>query len=234
MECNPYKTTYAVIVAAGSGSRFGSALPKQYCLLAGRPVLMHTIERFAGVLPLDNIIVVISPAMQPVWLKLCADYHFTSPRIVCGGDTRHASVKNAIAAIPSHAEIIMVHDGARPLVSSELIRRAASPADDVEALVPATPLSDSIRRLMPCGTSTCANRADFVAVQTPQSFRASLLRNAYARPWSADMTDDASVAEAAGADITIFPGETSNIKITNPGDIAIAEALLCCNSSNAT
>lgn len=225
MEKPDLKDVYAIIVAAGSGSRFGSQLPKQFCIMAGKPVLMHTVSRFRQVLPDDNIITVLSPDMEKTWIEMCREYGFTPAKIAYGGETRWQSVKNALQMIPPEAGIIMVHDGARPLVSPELILRASILPSHTEAAVPTIPLTDSIRRLTGGGTSCHADRAGFVAVQTPQSFRAQLLRRAYALPYSPDMTDDASVAEAAGADITLIEGEPSNIKITNPGDITIAEAM---------
>lgn len=218
---------HIIIVAAGSGSRFGSPLPKQFCELSGRPVLMHTVDAFRRALPSGKISVVLSNNMLGFWDELCLTHQFTSPAVVCGGATRHASVKNAIASISDwdDADIVLVHDGARPIVQADLINRVISrlTEGDAAGVVPAVAVSDSLRRLTAGGTQAVP-REGFYAVQTPQAFRLGTLRQAYAIPYSSTMTDDASVVEAANLGcIAIAEGSPANIKITHPGDIAIAE-----------
>lgn len=216
-----------IIVAAGSGSRFGSDLPKQYCLLAGRPVLMHTIEAFRRALPEAEIILVISREMEGLWADLCREHGFESPRIVYGGATRWESVKNAVEAIaPSDADIVMVHDGARPIVAPDMVARIMAEMERASAAIPVVPVTDSLRIVTAVG-SQAIDRAPLRAVQTPQAFRGSVIKQMYALPYTPLFTDDASVYEAAGfGSPALVPGSPSNLKITHPTDLAIASALL--------
>lgn len=215
-----------IIVAAGTGSRFGGALPKQFCLLAGRPVLMETIDRLRSY-GRGKIVIVISSPMIDFWHKLCAQYSFVSPDIVEGGSTRYDSVRNAITAYGNEAKIITVHDGARPLAGPDIMERVVSAIESgAEGVVPAIPVTDSLRRISSGGISEAVDRAMFRAIQTPQAFSGALLRKAYSLPYRPDFTDDASVAEATGASIAIVEGSPQNIKITHPADIVLAETYL--------
>lgn len=217
--------THIIIVAAGSGSRFGAPLPKQFCELDGRPVLMHAIDAFRRIIPEGEITVVISSDMLVFWRTLCKMHNFHPPKAVCGGDTRYDSVKNALDSITGNDnDIILVHDGARPIVPSSLVNSVVSnlTENDVAGVVPAVAITDSLRRRTPDGTKAVP-RDGFYAVQTPQAFRLNTLRAAYAIPYSPSMTDDASVIEAAGlGPIAIADGSPANIKITHPGDLEIA------------
>ncbi len=214
---------YNIIVAAGSGSRFGSALPKQYCELSGLPVLMHTIERMRKALPASHIIIVINNSYQNLWEELCNKFQFTSPQIVYGGDTRWQSVKNAIATIPADASIITIHDGARPIIDTEMINRIITECKKTSGAIPVIPVTDSLRYIDKNGMSVPVDRSKYYAVQTPQAFNASKLIEAYNLPYSNDFTDDASVMKAAGYnDISLVEGSVYNIKITNPLDLEIA------------
>ena len=213
--------TCTVIVAAGSGSRFGGALAKQFCLLAGRPMLMHTIDAFRNALPDGEVVVVLAEAMMGEWQRLCDEYGYTSPRVVAGGDTRWASVRNAIDVI-DEADIVLVHDAARPLVSADIIARAVAAAAANGAAIPVVPVTDSLRD----ADGHAVDRARFRAVQTPQAFAIDVIRHAYTLPWQPSFTDDASVAEAAGHPIATTDGHPTNIKITYPADLAVAEALM--------
>ena len=218
-----------IIVAAGSGLRYGAPLPKQFCLLAGRPLLMHTIDRLRSLLPEAGLTLVISRDMADFWQKLCSDYKFMSPRIVFGGSSRWESVRNAISSSDEKAGIIMVHDGVRPLVDSNIINGLTEALDDpdVDGAIPAIPVTDSLRALRADGLSESVDRSIMRAVQTPQAFRANCLRQAYSLPYRDSFTDDASVMEAAGfSNLRLTGGSASNIKITNPGDIAVAELLM--------
>lgn len=217
-----------IIVAAGSGSRFGADRPKQFCLLEGRPVLMHTIERLRDALPDSDIIVVINRDMESLWQELCAEYQFTSPTIVYGGNSRWQSVKNALTTIADTGNrIVTVHDGARPIISSEMIHRIICGVEDVDGVIPVVPVTDSLRHVNTEGSSEAIDRSAFRAVQTPQAFRADRLIDAYSMPYSPSFTDDASVMEAAGyCNISLVDGDTRNIKITNPADLEIASILL--------
>ncbi len=225
------RNIHIIIVAAGSGSRFGSALPKQFCELDGRPVLMHTIDAFRTALPESSIAVVISQDMKDLWLQLCELHSFDSPRIVFGGPTRWASVANALAgpACPCDSRsIIMVHDGARPLIDSATLRRICEGFNAAtDGVLPTVALSDSVRQIDAEGHSHALDRNSLRAVQTPQAFRADKLHDAYRQPYRPTFTDDASVMESAGyTSLRLVEGSTENIKITNPDDIAIASLIL--------
>lgn len=213
--------TYAIIVAAGRGRRFGGDLPKQFCNLNGRPVLMHTIDAFLNVLPHQNIILVLDRDMVALWENMCRTHHFCSPAIVYGGQTRAESVKNGLEAIPADAGVALVHDGARPFVTPDVIRRVIAGAADSDGAIPCVALTDSIRSLTDAnGHSRSEDRSRFVAVQTPQGFIARILRDAYSRPLLPTHTDDASVVESAGyRDIRIVEGDAANIKITYRRDL---------------
>lgn len=224
------KTTL-IIVAGGSGSRFGGPLPKQFCDLDGRPVLMRTIDACRGAMAGLNIVLVLSEGMTDYWDMLCDTLQFESPEVVVGGATRFESVQRGLRRVPSDCEIVMVHDGARPFPSRDIFRRLIAAFDDpkCQGAIPAVALSDSLRRLLPGGASESVPRSDFRAVQTPQAFRAKLLldANRKASAPAATYTDDASVMEAAGyTRLALVEGDPRNIKITNPGDLALASYYL--------
>ncbi|MDE5923627.1 MAG: 2-C-methyl-D-erythritol 4-phosphate cytidylyltransferase [Muribaculum sp.] len=229
MSTLPY--TFNIIVAAGSGSRFGADMPKQFCMLAGRPVLFHTIEAFRNALPDGEILLVLSESHVDMWHDLCRQFDFESPDIVCGGSSRWESVRNAVMAL--HVEkpgsVITVHDGARPLVSASVIHEAVEAAcmPGIDGAVPAIAVTDSIRMLDDDGSSAPLARQRLRAVQTPQAFPADLLREAYGLPFSPDFTDDASVMAAYGhGNIMLTEGSAENIKITHRADLALAEFIL--------
>jgi len=222
-----YRHIYNIIVAAGSGSRFGAELPKQYCQFCGRPLIMTTIERFRNALPGSNVILVINESHSNMWKKLCNDHNFASPATVFGGTTRWESVKNAIDTISSPIPkdtIITVHDGARPMVSTELILRTIAPViSGAPGAIPVTQVTESLRLITPTG-STPINRENYRAVQTPQAFNGHLLSEAYRLPYRNEFTDDASVMAAAGhTEMQLVDGDPQNIKVTLPADIKIAE-----------
>lgn len=224
--------TINIIVAAGKGTRFGSNLPKQFCLLRGRPVLMHTIEAMRRNSPESETIVVLHPEMEGFWHDLCRQYGFTSPATCHGGATRWESVKNALSALNREgkltpATIVAIHDGARPIVAQKIMDNARKAiVDGAAGAIPTVAVTDSLRET-DHGGSHSVDRSRFRAVQTPQMFRADLLWEAYTLPYRAEFTDDASVFEAAGyGSPSLTEGDSSNIKITNPIDLAIAEALL--------
>lgn len=216
--------THIIIAAAGFGSRYGNKLPKQYCLMQGRPVLMHTIEALRRALPDADLLLVISPEMQSLWAELCAEDGFQSPRLVMGGATRWESVRNAVRALEAaDADTVMVHDGARPVVPADMCRRLLAAIEGgALAAVPVVEVTDSLR-LLQGESSRSVDRSRLRAVQTPQAFRASAIRGAYELPYSPAFTDDASVAEAAGLGApALVEGSPFNIKITHPFDIEIA------------
>lgn len=221
---------HVVIVAAGSGTRFGGGIPKQYQLLDGRPVVIRTIEAFRRVLPDSRIQLVISESMEPLWNELAAEAGFESPRTVYGGATRFESVKNALEDIREagveDGDIILVHDGARPLVTPAMVERVVEETRRSGAVVPVVPVTDSLRQVAADRSSRQVERSVIRAVQTPQGFDARLLLAAYHGGYRPEFTDDASVVEAYGKPVTLVDGDLRNIKITNRGDLEIAEVLL--------
>ncbi|MCM1521578.1 MAG: 2-C-methyl-D-erythritol 4-phosphate cytidylyltransferase [Muribaculaceae bacterium] len=213
---------YHIVVAAGSGLRYGGPLPKQFCSLWGRPVLMTTLERLAEAAPGAEIIVVLSPDMIDMWTAMCREHGFTLPHIIAtGGETRAWSVRNALAMIdPLTVGWISVHDAARPLVTPALFSRLLKALHGADGVIPAVPVTDSLRVIDPDGTSRAVDRSIYRAVQTPQLFDGRKLIEANRCPMRPEFTDDASVMEAAGFDnLRLAPGDVSNIKITHSGDI---------------
>ncbi|MCH5245272.1 MAG: 2-C-methyl-D-erythritol 4-phosphate cytidylyltransferase [Muribaculaceae bacterium] len=220
-----------IVVAAGSGSRYGGGLPKQFLPMQdGRPVLMTTLDCFMSRRE-EEVLLVISREMEELWLELCEQHRFCSPQIVYGGKTRHGSVANALKTLGEMGpeDIITVHDGARPIVTSRLIDRLLAPllTGTSRAVIPVVDVTDSLRMINTDGTTQSVDRTRFRAVQTPQAFIATLLIKAYAADETPQMTDEASVIEIAGmGKIDTIPGDPHNIKITRPGDIEIARLYL--------
>ena len=219
------KERYAIIVAGGRGLRMGGELPKQFLPLYGKPVLMRTLELFEG--EVSRIILVLPEDHIPFWQELCERYHFTLPHTVAlGGETRFHSVHSGLSHLPQ-AGLVAVHDGVRPLVSSALIRHSFEEAERSGAALPACPVTDSLRLRQDEGKSEAVDRSRYVAVQTPQTFDLGRLQQAYEQAYSPLFTDDASVYEAASlGSITLIDGEETNIKLTTPRDLLLAELLL--------
>ena len=217
--------TGIIIVAGGKGTRMGNAVPKQFMLLNGRPVLMHTIEKFRSALPDAHIVAVLPKEDTGRWAQLVKEFDFNiAHRVTTGGKNRFESVKNGIKSLPE-CDYIGVHDGVRPLVPEEVISRVLKDAVTGGAAIPVVKISDSLREVG-SGNSRIVDRGKFVAVQTPQFFRSEILNSAYQTDFSDSFTDDASVVESQGHKITLSEGDTSNIKITTPVDLAIAEILI--------
>ncbi|OJW14798.1 2-C-methyl-D-erythritol 4-phosphate cytidylyltransferase [Mucilaginibacter sp. 44-25] len=217
---------YAIIVAGGTGSRMQSALPKQFIELCGEPVLMHTIRAFfeSGAAP--KIILALNSHYHELWAELCQQHNFTIPHtVIAGGETRFHSVKNALDVIDEGDAVIAVHDAVRPLTSAEIINESFRCAAQNGSVVTAVKSRDSVRQLNG-NTSACLDRERIYLVQTPQTFRCDVLKAAYRQPYNELFTDDASVVEKNGTAVTLIEGSHSNIKITFPDDILIAETLL--------
>lgn len=221
--------THIIIVAGGSGTRFGAQLPKQFLPLCGKPVLMHAVAAFDSALAnCDHDIVVALPHdHRDLWNDLCREHRFAvSHRVVDGGGTRYHSVKNALDTLALKAgDLVAVHDAARPLVSAALITRVLDAARCCGAAIPAVPVTDTVRQLTDYGSVTLS-RELLRAIQTPQAFEADLLRRAYDEPYQPLFTDDASVVEAAGHPVTLVDGDPDNIKITHPADLQVAQLLM--------
>ena len=214
-----------IIVAGGSGSRMQSALPKQFLMLGGMPVVARTINIFSEALPNAEIVVVLPDEHIALWENLRARFDVARHRIVAGGTERFHSVLNGINALSDEVEYIAVHDGVRAMASKKLIIRAMLAAEEHDAVIPVVDVVDSYRRVEGA-ESYIVPRAELRIVQTPQIFKAHVLRDAYNVDFSATFTDDASVVEAAGGHITLVEGERTNIKLTTPEDMAYAEWLL--------
>jgi 2-C-methyl-D-erythritol 4-phosphate cytidylyltransferase len=217
---------YAIIVAGGSGNRMLSAVPKQFLLLGGIPVLMHTIRAFQQSKFTPQIVLVLPRDFHNYWEDLCGKYNFHIPhQLVNGGETRFHSVKNGFDAIKDTDAIIAIHDAVRPLTDTHIIDQSYSYAAEHGNAVTAVKSRDSVRQLKD-SRSTSLVRDEIYLVQTPQTFQSAQIKKAYQQPYNAKFTDDASVVEETGVEINLIEGNYRNIKITFPEDIAIAEVLL--------
>ena len=247
---------FLIVVAAGSGTRMGGILPKQFLKLDGKTVLQRSIEAFTRAVPGIRVVTVLAPEMRDYWKTCCYDARFYCPQaLVDGGLTRFHSIQNALGRIPEDA-LVAVHDGVRPLVSAKLIQRLFDAARTHEGVIPCLPVSDTLRVLSPLSDTADAatpavnfgegtflryddaapalvSRDRLFSVQTPQIFDAKLLRAAYALPYETSFTDDGSVVEkylgqhpGQAARVVYVPGEKANIKLTTPEDLTMAEAIL--------
>lgn len=215
-----------IIVAGGKGTRMHSDVPKQFLLLNGKPILMHTIERFREADASMQIVLVLPKDQHDYWQELCNTYNFAAPcTIVSGGATRFHSVSNGLQAVADEAELVGVHDGVRPFVSIDVIRECYNEAARSGAVVPVIDVVETLRHILPDGSSQTVSRSEYRLVQTPQVFRASLLRHAYEQEYTDAFTDDASVVEALGHPVTLVAGNRENIKITTPADLKTHPAL---------
>ena len=215
-----------LIVAGGRGTRMGGPQPKQFLELAGRPVLMHTLEAFDRWDASACLIVVLPEDQIDTWKRLCEAHVFGRiHRVVAGGETRFHSVRNGLGAVASNG-LIAVHDGVRPLVAPSVIAACFAAAADGGAAVPVVPVVESVREVDADGDSRPVDRARLRVVQTPQVFRADVLRAAYRLPYDPRFTDDASVVEASGVAVLLVPGNRENIKLTTPMDLLLAEQLM--------
>lgn len=216
---------YIIIVAGGAGLRMGTSIPKQFLPLLGRPVLMHTIERFYQFDNTIEIIVVLPQNQIDYWEKLCSTHNFSiTHRIAIGGETRYASVCNGFALIEGNA-IVGIHDGVRPLVSTDTLKRCYSEAEQYGSAIPVTSAIESVR-IVDADYNHAIDRSVVRLVQTPQVFSSDILRKAYALPYQPTFTDDASVVESAKYPIHLTNGNRENIKLTTPIDMELAEIIL--------
>ena len=218
---------YIIIVAGGKGLRMGTDIPKQFLPIGGKPVLMRTLERFREYSPTLQIILVLPKAQQDYWHHLCQEYDFNVEyQITDGGETRFHSVQHGLALIPDNAEgVVGVHDGVRPFPSIDVIRNCYETARTAKAVIPVIPIVETVRHLEGEKSKTVP-RNDYRLVQTPQTFDIQLLKAANRQPYNDNFTDDASVVEAFGIDVTLVEGNRENIKITTPYDLEIAEVLI--------
>ena len=214
---------FAIIVAGGSGQRMSASLPKQFLLLKGKPVIMHSIEKFYKCNA--DVVVVIPESNFNFWEELKTKFNFSIPHFVtAGGNTRSESVFNGLKLIADDS-IVAVHDAVRPLVSETLIEKLFASAEKNGNAIPVVGLRDSIRKISGAENSE-VNRDDFRIVQTPQIFQTQILKQAFQKTTNRNFTDEASLVESCGIKINLEEGEQSNIKITFPEDLILAEALL--------
>jgi len=216
---------YAVIVAGGSGKRMGADVPKQFLELAGRPVLMHTIERFKSFNHSIEIITVLPENQLRFWIDLQKKHSFTVQHtLVKGGSNRFYSVRNGLKFV-NIPGLVAIHDGVRPFVSIDTIKRCFDTAEKLGNAIPAISPTESLRILNEQG-SLPVNRLYVKQIQTPQVFSAALIKKAYLQEYSPEFSDDATVLEKTGEKINLIEGNRENIKITNPEDLVISVALL--------
>lgn len=216
---------FALIVAGGSGTRMGTEIPKQFLELNGKPILMHTIERFVDYDPSFKITVVLPSAQFEYWRELCLQQNFNIEHtLVYGGNSRFQSVKNGLDSLPQEG-IVFIHDGVRPLVSASTIGNCEKTAMQKGNALPVIPVIESIRIVSEEGNRH-ADRSQYRLVQTPQTFLLSIIKDAFTQDESPLFTDDASVCEAKGGHINLVEGNPENIKITQPSDLQIANLFL--------
>jgi 2-C-methyl-D-erythritol 4-phosphate cytidylyltransferase len=222
-------TIWAIVVAGGDGTRLGADRPKAFVRLGGRPLLAHSIDLLEDHPAVDRIVLVVPEEWEEP-ATLLAD-ELAAGKVaaaVCGGETRALSVAAGLAEVSDEAATILVHDAARPFASAELVDRVLAALSDHDGAVPAVPVADTIKRVRDGRVVETLARAELRSVQTPQAFRASALRRAFAVPLDElrDATDCASLVEAAGLEVAAVEGAAGNLKITTVDDLARAEARL--------
>ena len=214
-----------VIVAGGSGSRMGGSMPKQFALVGGEPILVRTINNFAKAFAGAKIIVVLPAAQIDFWKNYSARFRVARHKIVEGGKQRFHSVKNGIEALTDYVDLIAVQDGVRPFASIDMLRATAQCAAEYGSAIPVIEAVDSFRVVTEQG-SEIIDRSKLRVIQTPQIFEAGLIRAAYDTLYCEQFTDDASVVEATTPHrVKLCSGERTNIKITTPDDMVLAEAI---------
>jgi len=218
---------YFLVVAGGKGLRMGSDIPKQFIDLCGLPILMRTILKLSQSAPESRFILVLPQENIAMWNTLAQTKHFDVPvRIVTGGATRFLSVKNGLDAIGDADGLVAVHDGVRPFVAEEVVRQCFHIAEEHGAAIPVIRPVESVRIDNGEGENVPFDRDKCYLVQTPQTFRISILKEAYRQPYQPSFTDDASVVEAMGLRVALVNGNRENIKITTQYDLRIAETLI--------
>ena len=212
----------ALIVAGGKGERMNEDIPKQFLLLNGTPILMHTLKQFSH---FEKIVLVLPPSQFKYWQELCNTYNFRQQHtLVTGGVTRFQSVKNGLDRIAENT-IVAIHDGVRPLISTSLIDSLVAETGIGIGVIPIIPVKDSIRKLEG-ENSAHVDRSNLFKVQTPQCFLSADIQKAYTQDFTGAFTDDAPVFEANEGRIITLLGEEKNLKITTEEDLKIASILI--------
>jgi 2-C-methyl-D-erythritol 4-phosphate cytidylyltransferase / 2-C-methyl-D-erythritol 2,4-cyclodiphosphate synthase len=226
MPLPPPNQIAAIVVAAGRGTRFGAS-DKILTPLAGRPMLAWSLAALDQTPEIGAIIVVAGDHTRDTITQLVRDEAFSKvATVVTGGERRQDSVAAGLAALPRTVEIVLVHDGARPLAAPELFARAARAAAEHGAAIAATPVADTLKRVDGQTIVATVDRTGLWAAQTPQAFRVETLRRAMAAGAGETITDEARLCEAAGIPVAIVPASLANLKVTHPEDVAVADALL--------
>ena len=228
-------------MAAGSGTRMGAQMPKQFLELDGKVILRKTIEVFLEACPDISVITVLPKQFIDYWRDYCYRENFICPQIlVAGGITRFHSVKNALQRVPDGA-VVAIHDGVRPLVSVKLVQGMFESSENIPALIPVIPCVDTMKvlqkKVWEDGSETLSavpgqsvDRSVLYGAQTPQIFHSELLKDAYDQAFDTSFTDDASVVEKHGKSLSYTIGERLNIKITTAEDLVLAEAICALRS----
>jgi 2-C-methyl-D-erythritol 4-phosphate cytidylyltransferase len=227
MDDGSPQTTWAILVAAGTGERLGGDRPKAFAALAGRPLLAESVERLDVSDWIDAIVVAAPPGWEEPAILLAEELVASKvSSVVTGGATRAESVRNALAEVPEEALVILVHDAARPLVDDAVIERLLARLDGtVEGVVPGIEVRDTVKRVERGLVAETVARNGLVAVQTPQAFLADRLRAAFAGDVE-DVTDCASLVERHGGRVAVVEGDPRLVKVTTAGDLEHVERLL--------
>lgn len=228
---------YMVVMAAGHGVRMGTALPKQFIELGGRPILQRTIETFVRAVPDIRVITVLPKEYMQGWKNLCTQNNFYYPQILVeGGITRFHSVRNALKKVPDGA-VVAIQDGVRPLISPELVAEMFARMETCRALIPVLPSIDTLKALRTVKDASgndvletipdvALDRSEVFRAQTPQIFLSEDIKDAYGQAFDTSFTDDASVAQRKNIPLSYIEGERYNIKITTREDLEFAKAIL--------
>ncbi len=213
-----------LITAGGIGKRMGAEVPKQFLLIKGKPILMHTLERMYTSLPQAQLVLTLPGEWIDVWNELLSKHHFTiQHEIVEGGEERYDSIRNGLNFCTG--EYIAIHDGVRPFVSLEVLSNIFHEVITKKAVIPVLPVKESLRKKQSGGTEA-VDRNEYYIVQTPQCFTKEVLENAYSKEIPVNTTDDATLVEHYGTKIYTVAGNEENIKITSPVDLQLAEIIL--------
>jgi 2-C-methyl-D-erythritol 4-phosphate cytidylyltransferase len=227
---------YLIVMAAGSGTRMGADMPKQFIEIDGKAILQMTIEKFLEACPGINVVTVLPEAHMSYWRSYCLERNFTCPQVlVKGGITRFHSVRNALAKVPDNA-IVAIHDGVRPLVTVDLLRDMFELSENEPALIPVVPCIDTMKVLkeedgkLVAVPGASVDRSVLFGAQTPQVFHSEIIKEAYSLAYDTSFTDDASVLERYGKSLSYIHGERLNMKITTKEDLILARAILSLSS----
>lgn len=215
-----------IIVAGGTGQRMGGEIPKQYLELDGKPIIIHTLEKFFQFNPQMKVVLVLGAGHLSYWEAISHSHVYGSRvEVAFGGKTRYESVKNGLTFIENEL-IVGIHDAVRPLVSQKALERCYEVAENEDSGIPVLEIDETVRKIGPDGHSTHLDRSVLRKVQTPQVFKSEMIKEAYKQPFDPSFTDDASVFQSLYGKVTLVRGNQENIKITTPTDLQMALALI--------